>query len=376
MNIRKCKAGEIEKIIDVADKSFKPDRSEGFTFKNSLPQIYDNPNWDYSENHFVAENKDNKFVSVVGNLIDEIKVKDKPFKFSRIGTVGTLPDYRGQRLMKQLMAETDKENQDKEVVFSVLCGKRNRYNNFGYERAGWTCCYTFDKDQQRYLQNFYHLSIKPFEKSELDEIYEVYKQNQKFILRSKEDFQLCLNNKNKKLYTFIADNQIVGYCSIKGFTVCEINLSQSKFVESAMACLLSSEAIEFSVNKYNDSTISVCANLLNIDQRKEFDKIAEYKTLVEEKSFKIYNLEKFIEMLFLINEKDATNCEENYNVENKIYKFKIQDKKLEILPTFDTPLRTFKTKEDFIRFVLGSKELNINSKIFPLYFDLNSVDNF
>ena len=107
------------------------------------------------------------------------------------------------------------------VVFSMLCGKRNRYKNFGYERASLSCYYTFDKDQKRYLNNIYNIFIREFNKGDLDFIYDIYKQNQKFVLREKENFELHLNNFKNKLYSIVENDTIVGYISVKGSTIKE-----------------------------------------------------------------------------------------------------------------------------------------------------------
>lgn len=67
MIVRKCKKNEIEKIVEVANKSFQQDREAGFSFKKSKPVIYSNKNRDYSNIHFVIEDKKGEFLGVIGN---------------------------------------------------------------------------------------------------------------------------------------------------------------------------------------------------------------------------------------------------------------------------------------------------------------------
>ena len=378
MELKKCQNADKQKIIDVVNKSFAPDRKEGFTIKTSVPQIYDNKNFDFSGIHFVIEDNNKQFVAVVGNLISDICINDKIYKFSRIGSVGTIPSYRGKGCMKQLMSAVNEENVEKKVVFSMLCGKRNRYKNFGYERASLSCYYTFDKDQKRYLNNIHNIFIREFNKGDLDFIYDIYKQNQKFVLRDKENFEVHLNNFKNKLYSIVENDTIVGYISVKGSTIKEINLSDNKYLESSISFALNSDIIDFDINQYNNQTIQVCASILNRNQCIEFNKIAEYKSLVEEYSFKVYDLKQFIEMLFLVNKdnKELQDFEEIYKIDDKIYKFAIKKKQLYILQIKNEEyLRSFKNNGEFISFVMGS-ELYNNSKIFPLYFDLNAIDNF
>ena len=129
MIIRKCVENEIYKIIEVADKAFAPDRKPNFTFKTDMPKIYNNGNKDFSDIHFVIENKNGDFMGVVGNLIDTIKVKDKSYKFSRIGTVGVVPEVRGKGNMKKLMQAVDDENVKEKVIF-IPTGKHPKINKF------------------------------------------------------------------------------------------------------------------------------------------------------------------------------------------------------------------------------------------------------
>jgi len=377
MIARKCKNGEMKNIIKVADAAFKQDRPKGFSFKSEVSQIYNNTNVDYSSSHFVVEDENKKFVAIVGNLISDICVHNTAFTFSRVGSVGTIPEFRGQGLMKKLMALVEKENQDQNVVFSVLSGKRNRYKNYGYERINLSTLFVFDKDQERYLKNIYNVYIKPYCEKDLFKIYKIYKDSEKFALRDKQNFEICLNNKIRKLFKIFIKDKIVGYVSIKDCEISEICLTDVKFLESVMAFLVSSKLINFKINDYNDKFITVPINILNKKLYQEFEKIADTKTLLEEKSFKVYNLKRFIEMLYLLNDKSFNkDISETYKVDDEILSFKIKDNNLEICQTKQKYQKEFKTKEEFLKFALGGSLSYTDSKIFPLYFDLNMVDNF
>lgn len=71
-NIRKAKAGELDKIIDVANSAFIPVRTPDYDFIRTIPKIY-NTSHDYSDIHHVAE-VDGKLVAICGNLIRTIDV--------------------------------------------------------------------------------------------------------------------------------------------------------------------------------------------------------------------------------------------------------------------------------------------------------------
>lgn len=376
MIIRKCVNGEISKILKVANAAFKPDRPKGYNFRNSVPHIYNNKKIDYSNIHFVAENDKKEFVAIGGNLIQTIQLKNEEYKFSFIGTIGTLPNYRHQGLMSQIVQEINNENINESVVFSILNGKRNRYQNFGYEHAGFQCLYTIDKQQENYLTKNKDISIKKFKNKDLDAIYQIYTDNQKFTLRSKDNFVIYLNNHKNKLYTIFNKTTVIGYLAIKGSTITEINLNDNNYLENILANILTKNLVQYETNNHNDKYILVSVNRLNNSIIQAFDKLADSKQLTEKYSFKVYDLIRFIKILYAVNSNTPNNIEETYKVENKIYKFEIKNKRLSIKETTDKPQLKFESQADFIRFVMGNTDINNYSSIFPLFFDINICDNF
>ena len=376
MIIRKCVNGEISRIIKVANAAFKPDRPKGYSFRYSVPHIYNNKKTDYSNIHFVAENDKKEFVSIGGNLIQNIQLKNEEYKFSFIGTIGTIPQYRHQGLMSQIVQEINNENIDNSVVFSILSGKRNRYQNFGYEHAGFQCLYTLDKQQENYLSKNKDISVKKFKNKDLDTLYQIYTDNQKFTLRNKDNFVIYLNNHKNKLYTIFDKSTIIGYLAIKGTTITEINLINNNYLENILAYILTKNLVKYETNDHNDKYILLSVNRLNNSLIQAFDKLADSKQLIEKYSFKVYDLIRFIKMLFAVNSNTPNNIEETYKVADKTYKFEVNNKRLSITETTDKPQLKFENQADFIRFVMGNTDINNSSSIFPLFFDINICDNF
>ena len=376
MNIRKCQQGEMSKIIKVANSAFKDERPKGYNFRNSVPHIYSNKNIDYSSIHFVAENDKNEFVSIGGNLIQSIYLKNEEYPFSFIGTIGTVPKYRHQGLMSSIIKEINTENINNNIIFSILSGKRNRYQNFGYEHAGFQCVYVIDKQQSTYLAKNKDISIKRFKNKDLDEVYSIYEQNQKFTLRTKDNFAIHVNNYKNKLYTIFDKTTIVGYISINNTTISEINLINNNYLEAVLSTLLTKNIIKYETNNHHDQYFFVSINRLNNQLIQTIDKLADSKQLIEKYSFKIYDLIRFIQLLYNVNSNTPNNIEEIYKIENKTYKFDIKNKKLKIEETANNPMMKFTNQADFIRFAMGNTDTNNASSIFPLFFDINICDNF
>ena len=376
---RKCVNGEINKIIEVADKAFLPDRYKNFSFRTSVPQIYDNKIIDYSSSHFIAENE-RGFVSVVGNLIDSTTAKKASFKMSRIGTVGTIPEERGRGHMKSLMQLANKENINSNVDFSVLNGKRHRYLNYGYERGGFSCDYYFDLQQKAYIKNEFDLNIIPFNRKELNDLYIIYLQNIKPVLRDKDNFENFTNNGVNELYSIFENGKVIGYLTIKrNKTVTELACINKKYYCSVISILLNSDKLDFETNKYNDRYVIVEANLLQSELCGELDKICNNKVITDSYSIKVYNVKNFIKFVYSLNHNCAKNeITEAYNIAGITYLLNVKNQKIFIDENATCCVnKVFNNVQNFVQFMLGNKDFaDYKSQIFPLRFGLNSLDLF
>ncbi len=379
VNYRKCIDGEIDKIIEVADKSFIQDRKSGFSFKKAEPQFYNNSLIDYSSCHFIAE-IDNKFIAVAGNLINTFKIDNQSFKISTVGTVGTIPECRGQGHMKNLMQMIDKDNIDKNVDLSLLNGKRNRYLNYGYERAGFTCEYIFDFQQKNYIKNNLQIKIRPYKKSDLNWIYEIYLKNVKPAIRTKDNFENLTNSGVNCLYTIFNNNEIVGYLTIKNNSiVTELACNDTKYYKNVIGYLLSSKIITPMINCYNDKCFTVKANLLQNSFCRELDKICNNKILTDSFSIKVYNLKNFITLLYYLNWSfNKKNISESYTINDVTYTIKIDNNNISISEDKTiSPHMRFDNVPNFVRFILGNITFpSFKSQIFPLDFGINFLDQF
>lgn len=385
MKIRRCTNGEMEKILMVADKAFSTDRYDGFTFKKSMPSIYANEKIDYSCKHFVVENENGEFVAVLGNLLDKIEANSNFYKFSRIGSVGVIKNYRNLGYMKNLMKLAEEENIKEKVIFSILTGKRNRYNNYGYERLGYGLDFVFDKNQEKYLPANFDIKICEFNEKDFNEIYTIYKKNQKFVLRNKENFLYHNNNSKNKLFVLKLDEKIIGYFDVNNSTLTEINLIDNKYLENTVRVILKSDnLVDFEINKHKDKLLHISSNILEKEKCKILEKICDYKTLTERYNIKVYNLIEFVKMLFELNDKLIKDVCENYIIGNKEYQFSVKNTKLTIIESdiknFKRNINSnvsFKTINEFLRFSMGMSVIDVpKSFIFPLYFSLNSIDEF
>ncbi len=367
--VRKAHLGELKEIIDVANKSFVPVRYKGFDFKERMPKIYA-ANKDYSDIHYVLL-EDGKMKAVAGNLLKRICINNEEYPYSIIGTVSTLPNESNKGYMALLMKEIDCENKDKQVVFSMLTGKRQRYNHYGYERSGTRIFYEINTHYYKHNSIEGKLEIRPFINSDLDEIFEIYLSNQPIILRDKDSFILDLRISNSTIYTIIDKEEIIGYFAIGDSLkfIHELSIKDMGKISLVMKEIL---------NTLKKEEIDVLVSPLNIQLSQALEEIAESKRVEEEIMWKVYKWIPFIEMCLELNKKNKVfvNTCEVYKVNNLVLEIIVENNTFKVRETTKDYIREFSDLE-FIRFIIGNTTSYKNtSLIFPLALDFNEADLF
>ena len=365
IKIEKANLGEIENIIKVANKSFRPIRDRKFDFHFAVPFVYSSKK-DYSEIHHVAR-EDEKIVSLVGNLIRTIDIGSKSFKYSNVGTVCTLPKYRGNGYMKKIMKKVEQENIDEKVIFSILTGNRKRYNHFGYESSGFKFEYTFEPDIVRYIKSEKVIDLANVESEDYDKLFELYKKQSLFCLREKEEFSKYFLDRRVTLKKIIFEEKIVGYFAEKKGKIIELIISDTRLITPLIIKLFESpvESITFSINPLRKKYIEY------------FEKVSCKKQMVESNIYKIYDPKAFIEMLLEINKNivklpDCTTC---IKVDEEVIKVVIKDGEYTVKNSTQAPQEEF-TKSTFVRFCMSITPYDHTPRIFPLLFDIDSLDMF
>ena len=115
------------------------DRCYGFSpgmFEDSNPHIYQ-PTDELCAATYVME-REGRIVSHVGLYPLEVVVHGVTWPIGGIGGVGTLPEERGKGHMSALLHAVINVMRENAVPLSWLGGDRQRYNAFGWERAGRT----------------------------------------------------------------------------------------------------------------------------------------------------------------------------------------------------------------------------------------------
>lgn len=366
MNIRRATAKDAKQIVYVANNAFEPVRYEGYDFKQTMPIVYKNK--DFVKTHFVCEENGN-IIATAGNIIRDLKIGDVVCKFSNVGTVSTLPKHQGKGCMTMIMKEIEKENIEGNVAFSILTGDRKRYNHFGYEKAGFVYMLNVNKKLLN-VKECPEISISEYRgKNEDDVLYEIYASNDKINLRSKEDFSLGLKSRKHKIYVIKIADEIDGYFTLdrEGKSVDELYLQDINLLESAVCSILKrlgKEQMVFKVNPLDKEYFDI------------LEKFSEEVETIDEIHFKVYDLKKFLEMLFELNKKikKFENRKYIYSVDDKTYKITIKNNRIKIKEGKYTSQKSFSMGE-FLRYILSANNSYEENKL-TMIFALNYVDLF
>ena len=368
IKITKAKKEEKDLIIKIANDTFKPIRPNGFDFCTCQAKIYSNPNYNFSLNHYIARTDNDKPVGTFGNIIYKTNINNKDNTFSFLGSVSVLPEYQSQGIMKEMMKALEKDNREHQVAFSLLTGKRKRYNYYGYEKGPFSYGFSFITYTIDHFENIKDIFFEKITSSNQDEAYNLYKKQDIFHLRDRNNFYLTLMTGEAIGYNLYSkDHSFIGYCSfIKDKKeIIEIMIEDISYLESVIKHIMNNndlDSLNVNVSPFQD-------NLIN-----KFSRIAENITINTDLHIKIYDVKEFLSFIFELNNKyiRIKDKEVVYKVDDELVLVSIVDGKVKVTST--------DRKEDF-KF---TKQELITHLFLPLpkrkeeqlYFDLLECDRF
>ena len=147
--VERLKANDFEELLDFLNLVFSQAYSP-HDFLTFLPRLFA-PTDASMQNHFVVK-KNGRIRAVVGLYPMTLLVGSTPLKVAGIGSVSTHPNERNNGLMRQLMEASLEEMRLEGYHLSWLRGARQRYQHYGYERAGMMFNFSLDpKNAQSFL---------------------------------------------------------------------------------------------------------------------------------------------------------------------------------------------------------------------------------
>lgn len=368
IKITKATKEEQELIIKIANDTFKPIRPIGFDFRSCQPKVYSNPNYDFSLNHYLAKTEEDIPVATFGNLIYKTSIDDNDYSFSFLGSVSVLPEYQSQGIMKEMMNQLEKDNLDHHVVFSLLTGKRKRYQNYGYEKGPFSYAFNFVDYTIHHFKNIKEVTLEEIDARNQHEAYKLYKNQDTFKLRDPSNFYLSLKTGEATGYFLYDQNHsFIGYCSLSKAKkeIFEIMIKDMSYLPSVIKTIMISTHLE---------TMTI---LVSPFQKKMIDALsllAESISIRQDLHIKIYDIKAFLFFLYELNLKyfPLKDKEVVYRIKDETILVSIVKGKLQVTST-DRKADYQLSRQELITHLFMPLPARKEEQ---LYFDLSECDRF
>lgn len=184
-------------------------------FTQILPKLYQPTDKHMRCN--LAIKREGKIKAIVGVFPMELNVNGKIIKIGGIGGVATHPRERNSGMMKVLMNTCLTSMQEEGIHLSCLSGIRQRYQFYGYEKAGSSVRMDFKKHNIKHGVKKEQIANLRFEKLDIKKeewiwsAAQLYNKQPVYIKRDEADFHLFLENCESKPYVAIDNDEVVGY---------------------------------------------------------------------------------------------------------------------------------------------------------------------
>ncbi len=372
----KAEPKDREDIIDFINYVFS-NAHNPHDFKTLLPKIYSDK-YDYSDEHYIAK-EDGKIKACVMLHKTEQKILDTTLKVGGIGSVSVHPYSRSKGYMKHLMAMAlDELKSDLDIGF--LGGQRQRYEYFGFEPAGIMFSFKVDMTNVRHAYNTVDnadINIKKVNETDTEIIkcMQSLQSTQSISgVRPLEYFYDIMSSWHNELYSVYFKDRIIAYASIRGNSVLELILEQSKYIKPVIKSI---------VNDTIKGSVTFSADVFNKDILNELSDVCENYTVGVNESYLINNYPKVIEAYLKL--KSQTEQLENgaltIKIDEKCYEICVNDKDIKIIETenqADISLTSLEALQQLFSPICGySNKINLPSFAktwFPIGLYINSND--
>ncbi len=225
-------------VMDLLNLSFNFTDPE-HQFLGLLPKCY-REEYRPQDSNYVVVDEDGVLAAAVGAYDHELTVCGRRIPCRGIGNVAVHPDHRKKGYMKLAMNKSLEDMVADGIALSTLGGRRQRYQYFGYDKAGPLYSFDFSPHNLHHLFNDaparYEVKVITDPADPLiDDILTLNDQNIVVPIRPRETYLDIANSWHGKLLALTDENGFAGYCiQVYGNTISEIRVVRD---EIFMDCL-------------------------------------------------------------------------------------------------------------------------------------------
>lgn len=258
-------------------------------FKKLLPKLY-RPEDDPAGHSYVAT-EGGKLKAAVGAFDLDMCVDGEILHTRGIGNVAVHPYARSRGYMRRLMNDALDDMIRDGIDYSILGGRRQRYNYFSYDKAGVNIRLGFNADNIRHTfgqTRRYDIDVRRISASddaELDEIAALYGTLPLYGVRERGRLFDILSSWNSTVWCGFSGDAFAGYAVINGESVSEIAVKDEARLSEFVAALFD----ELGRGKL---TVNLPPFLPGYIER--LCRIAEGCSIEPDKSFSVLNYERTV----------------------------------------------------------------------------------
>lgn len=194
-------------------------------FQNVVGKLYKNGN-DYSNNHYIIK-KDNNIIAAICINESEWIIDDNKIKVAGIGSVCVHPDYRNKGIMQYMLNESNNIIRNLKADISILSGKYDRYNHFGYEKT--TQCINYEIPANKNINDDYKFAaIDSLTNNQIEYLAKLNENKSEYIKRVDNEFIESCKQWNHTAYGIFKNDNLIGYIVNKENVIKEIKLQNYK----------------------------------------------------------------------------------------------------------------------------------------------------
>ena len=234
---------ELMSVLNTSFGFFTPETE----FLGLLPKLYREQYRPQDQNWVVTE--DGVLTAAIGAYDHEIVVCGRRLPCRGVGNVAVHPDHRRKGYMKQAMNQAIADMVKDGIVLSTLGGRRQRYQYFGYDKAGPAYHFSISRDNIRHT---YGDAPAPFAvrlvddpaDPIIDEIIALTEKGRFIPVRDRALYLDIANTWKARLLVLTdpaEDDRFVGYCVCDGGSLSELRVARGEdfmgLVRSVYACL-------------------------------------------------------------------------------------------------------------------------------------------
>lgn len=342
-------------------------------FRTLLPKAYgDHAPGEASSWHYLAL-QNGKIRGVIAQMPIELSVLDETLKCGMIGSVSVHPYARGEGHMKRLMAMAVEDAREREYDLMILGGQRQRYNYFGFERAGYAVRYMVTQTNLRHCLGDTDMGLFTFSEltdecpEDVDFCYGLAMGQQVHGSRPRERFLDFMHSWHSRCRVIRRDGQLFGYFTDGEWAVLD---------ERLLPCVLRAAMQEDRLRE-----ISVAAAPFQTERMVVLANIAEGRHIASPAMIRVLNWKNVLRALLKLESsfKRLLDGTVVLQIDGETLKIAVENGQVSVKETAEAPACTLSEMEA-LRLLFGLEQFVAPSPMFfnwlPLPFFISNVDEF